>query len=159
MRVIAALRAASVSWPAICRGEILFGGRRLYFHKVGIAPVDGGRSTDIVFAAPKFPEWFGFVLGFMASVNFVDYSEAGSTGTRMPRTSWKRMAQYQVVAPPDDVIAAFNSCVRPNIDSIVGVTQNSRTLLINAIHCCRIYWETCYEIRSEPLSHMGYSIG
>ena len=159
MRVIAALRAASVSWPAIRRGEILFGKVCPYCHKVGIAPVDGVCSTDIVVAAPKSLEWLGFVLGVIASVDFIDYSDAGSKGTWMPRTSWKRMAQYHVVTPPDDVIAAFNSSVRPNIDSIVSATQNSRPWLINAIRYCRIYWETCHAIRVEPLSHLGYSIG
>ncbi len=60
---------------AFKRGEILFGELRPYFHKVGIAPVDGVCSTDIVVAAAKSPEWFGFVLGHMSSREFVDYTE------------------------------------------------------------------------------------
>ena len=44
------------------RGEMLFGKLRPYFHKVDVAPIDSICSTDIVVAAPKFPEWFGFVL-------------------------------------------------------------------------------------------------
>ena len=45
------------------RGEILFGKLRPYFHKVGVAPVDGVCSTDIVVVTPRTQEWFGFVLG------------------------------------------------------------------------------------------------
>ena len=35
------------------RGDILFGKLRPYFHKVGVAPVDGVCSTDIVVISPK----------------------------------------------------------------------------------------------------------
>ncbi len=35
------------------RGEILFGKLRPYFHKVGVAPVDGVCSTDILVVRPK----------------------------------------------------------------------------------------------------------
>ena len=35
------------------KGEILFGKLRPYFHKVGIAPVDGVCSTDIVVVTPR----------------------------------------------------------------------------------------------------------
>ncbi len=45
------------------RGEILFGKLRPYFHKVGIAPVDGICSTDILVVAAKQPEWFEFYVG------------------------------------------------------------------------------------------------
>ena len=110
------------------QGEILFGKLRPYFHKVGIAPVDGICSTDIVVTAPTSPDWFGFVLGHMSSAEFVDYTDAGSTGTRMPRTSWKRMAQYEVALPPDEVSGAFTACVRPSTDRIVCATQKSHIL-------------------------------
>lgn len=70
------------------RGEILFGKLRPYFHKVGVAPVDGICSTDIVVVRPVDTAWFGFVLGHFSSNAFVDYANAGSIGTKMPRTSW-----------------------------------------------------------------------
>lgn len=68
------------------RGEILFGKLRPYFHKVGIAPLDGVCSTDIVVLAPSRKTWFGFVLGHASSDAFVDYTDSRSTGTKMPRT-------------------------------------------------------------------------
>ena len=76
------------------KGEILFGKLRPYFHKVGVAPVDGVCSTDIVVIAPRAGKWFGFVLGHVSSDAFVAYTNAGSTGTKMPRTSWNEMARY-----------------------------------------------------------------
>jgi type I restriction enzyme S subunit len=56
--------------------EILFGKLRPYFHKVGVAPIDGICSTDIVVVAPQANEWFGFVLGHISSVEFVEYTTA-----------------------------------------------------------------------------------
>ena len=81
------------------QGDILFGKLRPYFHKVGVAPLDGVCSTDIVVVQPKSNLWFGFVLGHTSSAEFVDYTDATSTGTRMPRTNWADMARYKVVLP------------------------------------------------------------
>ena len=64
------------------RGEMLFGKLRPYLHKVGIAPVDGVCSTDIVVVAPKSANWLGFVLGHVSSDAFVEYTDAGSTVPR-----------------------------------------------------------------------------
>ncbi len=74
------------------RGDILFGKLRPYFHKVGIAPLQGVCSTDIVVISPVSHDWFGFILGHVSSSEFVDYTSAGSTGTKMPRTKWSDMA-------------------------------------------------------------------
>ncbi|MYB77493.1 MAG: restriction endonuclease subunit S [Chloroflexi bacterium] len=112
---------------AFRRGEILFGKLRPYFHKVAVAPVDGVCSTDIVVAAPECPEWFGFVLGHVSSTEFVDYTDAGSTGTRMPRTSWKHMAQYEIALPPCDLARAFTAHTHSLVETILCATHDSRT--------------------------------
>jgi type I restriction enzyme S subunit len=110
------------------KGEILFGKLRPYFHKVGVAPVDGVCSTDIVVVAPKSAVWFGFVLGHVSSVEFVEYTNAGSTGTKMPRTSWAEMARYTVALPPQAVASAFTERLQPSIDRIIAGVHESRTL-------------------------------
>jgi type I restriction enzyme S subunit len=110
------------------RREILFGKLRPYFHKVGVGPVDGVCSTDIVVVAPRSDDLFGFVLGHVSSTDFVDYTDAGSTGTKMPRTSWNEMARYPVVLPPDNVSAAFTSHSGPMVDRIIASIHESRTL-------------------------------
>jgi len=110
------------------RGEILFGKLRPYFHKVGVAPLDGVCSTDIVVIRPKAEAWFGFVLGHASSVEFVDYTNAGSTGTKMPRTSWREMTRYEIALPPERVATAFSERIQPAISSIIEATHESRTL-------------------------------
>ncbi|HQI31552.1 MAG TPA: restriction endonuclease subunit S [Verrucomicrobiota bacterium] len=110
------------------KDEILFGKLRPYFHKVGVAPVDGVCSTDIVVMTPRRQGWFGFVLGHVASAEFVEYTNAGSTGTKMPRTSWTDMTRYQVVLPPEPMAAKFSKMTQPSVDRIVASIHESRTL-------------------------------
>jgi type I restriction enzyme S subunit len=110
------------------RGEILFGKLRPYFHKVGVAPVDGVCSTDIVVVAPREKYWFGFVLGHASSTAFVDHTNASATGTKMPRTSWSDMARYELVVPPAPVAEAFNALVRPLVDRITAGVHEARVL-------------------------------
>lgn len=110
------------------RGEILFGKLRPYFRKVGVAPVDGVCSTDIVVLRPKTQPWFGYVLGHASSGEFVDYTNAGSTGTKMPRTSWKEMAGYEVALSPESVAGVFSAMVQPVVDRIIEAIHESRTL-------------------------------
>jgi type I restriction enzyme S subunit len=110
------------------RGEILFGKLRPYFHKVGIAPIDGVCSTDIVVLAPQKDTWRGFVLCHVSSTAFVEYTNAGSTGTKMPRTSWTEMARYSIVFPPDAVAESFTEQIRPGIERILALIQELRTL-------------------------------
>ncbi|WP_242426570.1 restriction endonuclease subunit S [Metallibacterium scheffleri] len=110
------------------QGEILFGKLRPYFHKVGVAPVDGVCSTDIVVLTATSSDWFGFVLGHVSSSEFVEYTNAGSTGTKMPRTSWNDMARYELVLPPKPVAKAFAELMQPSIDRITAGIHQSRTL-------------------------------
>ena len=109
-------------------GDILFGKLRPYFHKVGVAPVDGVCSTDIVVISPKSEHWLAFVLGHTSSRAFVNYTDATSTGTRMPRTKWQDMARYKLVLPCGDVARAFNDTIEPWIRSTLLSVHESRAL-------------------------------
>jgi type I restriction enzyme S subunit len=113
---------------AFRKGEILFGKLRPYFHKVGVAPVDGVCSTDIVVVAPRHPHWFAFVLCVVSSDEFVEYTNAGSTGTKMPRTSWADMARYKIALPPESVAERFSMLVQPLIERIIAGIHESRAL-------------------------------
>ena len=112
------------------RGEILFGKLRPYFHKVGVAPIDGVCSTDIVVVTPKTDAWFGFVLAHVSSDAFVEYTNAGSTGTKMPRTSWGEMARYPVALSPEKIVTAFDRHIRQAAAQIVARVHESRTLVV-----------------------------
>ncbi len=110
------------------RGDILFGKLRPYFHKVGIASLDGICSTDIVVVCPRSPEWAAFCLACVSTDEFVDYTDQTSTGTKMPRTSWKTMRQYETCLPPTQVAREFQSLLRPVIDRLNVNVHESRSL-------------------------------
>jgi len=110
------------------RGEFLFGKLRPYFHKVGIAPIDGICSTDILVLMPISDSWAGFVLFHISSDALVAHTITLSSGTKMPRTSWHDIAGYSVVLPPENIAAVFSELVSPMIQEISANVHESRTL-------------------------------
>ena len=110
------------------KGQILFGKLRPYFHKVGIAPVDGICSTDIVVVDGLSKSLVPFVATLMSSDEFVAYTNQSSTGTKMPRTSWKSMRDYRVARPPLATVEAFGELVQPMHDKITHSLGENNTL-------------------------------
>lgn len=109
-------------------GEFLFGKLRPYFHKVGIAPVDGVCSTDILVISPKAPEWYGFVLGHVSSDEIIKYADATSGGTKMPRTNWESLAKFEIPMPPVELAKQFTDFLAPIAKQIRINTFESQTL-------------------------------
>lgn len=110
------------------QGEILFGKLRPYFHKVGLAPVDGVCSTDILVVRPKDSAWLGFLLGHVATDEFIAYTDSGATGTRMPRTTWQEMTRYELILPPRQIAAQYNEYAHVFIKRIMINIHETRTL-------------------------------
>jgi len=108
--------------------ELLFGKLRPYFHKVGVAPLDGVCSTDILVADAACSEWYGFVMMHLCSDALITHTEMCSTGTKMPRAAWEHIARYEVVLPPAVVAKSFAALVSPMVDRIVAGIHESRTL-------------------------------
>ncbi len=100
------------------QGEILFGKLRPYFHKVGVAALDGICSTDILVITPKLQEWFSFVLSIVSSDEFINYTNITSTGTRMPRTNWNDMSKYEIIIPSIEIVKTFNYQLVPFVNKI-----------------------------------------
>jgi type I restriction enzyme S subunit len=109
-------------------GDILFGKLRPYFHKVGVAAVDGVCSTDVLVIRPKHPVWFSFVLGHASSSEMVDFTNAGSTGTKMPRTNWDELRRFRLSIPPSELAQTFNAAAFPLVQRIQANIHESRTL-------------------------------
>ena len=110
------------------QGEILFGKLRPYFHKVGVAPLDGVCSTDVLVVRAKSEEWIGLALGHISSEEFVNYTDAASTGTKMPRTSWQDMARYEIPLPDPQLAGAFGRFAKAVVGTIRANILQSRTL-------------------------------
>jgi type I restriction enzyme S subunit len=113
---------------AFRKGDFLFGKLRPYFHKVGIAPVDGICSTDIVVLNARERKAAAFVLACISQDEFIAFTDRTSDGTKMPRTSWGRMERYGLCLPGGSALQVFNACVEPMLDRIVLNIHESRTL-------------------------------
>ena len=79
-------------------GNILFGKLRPYFRKVVRPDFDGICSTDIWVIEPKENVDSRFLFYWCASWDFVDFLDASSEGTRMPRAKWEVAVNHRIPA-------------------------------------------------------------
>ena len=113
---------------AFKKGEILFGKIRPYFHKVGVAPLDGICSSDTIVIRPKRNECFAMTLSCVSSEHFIEYATMTSQGTKMPRADWKVLVKYSVVIPPEQIIQHFSNFVQDVVDKIQNLIFRNRNL-------------------------------
>ena len=110
-------------------GEILFGKIRPYFHKVGIAFVDGVASSDAIVIRPNTEELCCLVLMIVSSDPFIaSATQSMREGSKMPRADWKLMKQYPVPLPPHGLLSAFNGTVQSVASQIKTLTFQNRKL-------------------------------
>ncbi len=110
-------------------GEILFGKIRPYFHKVGIAFVDGVASSDAIVIRPFRDELRVIVLMTVSSDGFVAVTaQTMKEGSKMPRADWKQMQQYVVPLPPEGVLVVFNSIIDPILQQLKTLSFENKNL-------------------------------
>lgn len=110
-------------------GEILFGKIRPYFHKVGIAFVDGVASSDTIIIRPNDDKLRGLALMVVSSDAFVaNTSQTMKEGSKMPRADWKQMKEYPVVVPPDGLLCAFNDTINSITAQLKNLTFQNQKL-------------------------------
>lgn len=110
------------------RGEILFGKIRPYFHKVGVAPVDGVASSDAIVIVPNDPAYFGPVLCCVSSEDFVRHATQTSQGTKMPRANWDVLTKYPLPLPGGALLEQFNGIVHPTVEMLQNLVFRNRNL-------------------------------
>ncbi len=110
-------------------GDILFGKIRPYFHKVGIAFVDGVASSDAIVIKPLRPEWQAYVLMTVSSDSFVATASQGmKEGSKMPRADWKQLLNYPVAIPDKATLSAFNRILMPILEQLKVLCFSIRNL-------------------------------
>ena len=110
------------------KGEILFGKLNPHFHKVGVAPIDGICSTDILVIQPIDSEWFGVVLSLVSSDNFVAYTNSYAKGTTLPRTNWNDMSRHEIALPNVEIAQKYTEFIQLIINKIIENIHQSHTL-------------------------------
>ena len=111
------------------KGEILFGKIRPYFHKVGVAPIDGVCSSDAIVIQTKNNKYFSIVLSCVSSDDFVAHATQTSQGTKMPRANWNILIEYPVIIPSSQLLNQFNSVIEniiPKLHNLIFKNINLR---------------------------------
>jgi type I restriction enzyme, S subunit len=110
-------------------GEFLFGKIRPYFHKVGVAFVDGVASADAIVIRPQTASIGGLVLMTISSDAFVAATAQGmKEGSKMPRADWKLMKQYPILVPPDGLLSTFQSTIQLTVAQLKTLTLQNQKL-------------------------------
>jgi len=110
-------------------GDILFGRIRPYFHKVGLALVDGVASSDAIILRPKEKRLASLLLLVVSSDRFVaEASQKMKEGSKMPRADWKIMQEYAIALPPHALLDTLNSYVCPITQQLKLLTMENRRL-------------------------------
>jgi type I restriction enzyme, S subunit len=108
--------------------DILFGKLRPYFHKVGIAPINGVCTQEVLVLRPKRPDLLASVLIEASSNEIISHATTVSSGTRMPRTSWQDLAAFQIMVPSDRALAEFNLLADPLVDLTIATVHEGRII-------------------------------
>lgn len=110
-------------------GEILFGKIRPYFHKVGVAFVDGVASSDAIVIRPADEKLHGLVLMTVSSDEFVAVTaQQMKEGSKMPRADWKQMQSYSVPVPPSGLLSTFDDVIQLIIAQLKALTFATQKL-------------------------------
>ncbi|MBE1530566.1 restriction endonuclease subunit S [Actinomadura algeriensis] len=109
-------------------GDVLFGKLRPYFHKVGLAFVDGVASTDILVVRPGEEAHRGWLLAALAGDDVVAHASAVSDGTRMPRAAWPDLARHEIPWPGDAAARRFGEAVEPLARRVAAAAAESKAL-------------------------------
>jgi len=110
-------------------GEILFGKIRPYFHKVGVAFVDGVASSDTIVIRPISEELHGLVLMTVSSDAFIAVTaQQMKEGSKMPRADWKQMQTYPVPVPPLGLLQTFEGLIQPVVAQLKTLSFSNQKL-------------------------------
>ncbi len=110
------------------RGDILFGKIRPYFHKVGVAPLDGVASSDAIVIVPSEVAYFAPVLCCCSSEAFVSHATQTSQGTKMPRANWDVLTKYPLPLPDPTLLGRFNGAIQPTVEMLQNLVFRNRNL-------------------------------
>ncbi|MFE7856704.1 restriction endonuclease subunit S [Streptomyces sp. NPDC057403] len=114
---------------AFKKGDILFGKLRPYFHKVGMAQVNGVCSTDILAVRASETGYRSWLLMALSSEEVVTHATARSDGTRMPRAKWSDLADFKVPWPGAEQVTYFEETAVPLIERAERGAAESRALV------------------------------
>ena len=114
------------------KNDILFGKLRPYLRKYWYSNIDGVCSTEII--PLQTNNNYNSLLGFylIQNENFIEYINAKTFGTKMPRASWDDMKGFKVaiskLEKEQQKIASILSTVDEHIDNVNELIEKNKEL-------------------------------
>lgn len=110
------------------KGNILYGKLRPLLKKIWITTEDGFCSTDILSLEHNKKIIPTILASILLSTNFLSYAVSTSAGTKMPRTNWTDMKEYEICLPSIAEQEQISS-ILSNIDKQITQQQSHLTNL------------------------------
>ena len=91
--------------------DILLSNRRVYFHKICLAPFDGLTRDTVMVLRPKHEENLGYIYETMFSDSFISYATKVSYGSLQPVLSWTEAQKYHVLTPAKNLSEKYGKLI------------------------------------------------
>ena len=131
-RLIEGESASTAEGRAFKPGDVLFGKLRPYLAKYWLSNSHGTAQGDIHVYRPADETEPRFLAYLVGSKDFVGMADTSSTGTKMPRVEWSKVAQFQVPKPPLETqraIADYLDRETAEIDAMSADLDETEALL------------------------------
>ena len=112
--------------------SILLSNRRVYFHKVCIAPFEGITRDTVIIINSKDLNNLGFIYQIVNSNHFIDYATLNSYGSEQPVLSTPTVQDYKFVFPNNGIDKIYSK----RVDSIINkvLENNLEIRKLTALH-------------------------
>jgi len=114
---------------AFMKGDILFGKLRPYLRKFWVASFDGICSTDILVIRSKEEYLRDFLFFQLQQERLLGLINSLTFGTKMPRVSWRDLAELCIALPPKDELFSIVKMI-----SAVEVRISQEIRKMEALH-------------------------
>lgn len=101
------------------RRDILLSNRRVYFHKICIAPFDGLTRDTVMVLKPKNSDLLGYIYETMFSDSFIGYATKVSYGSLQPVLSWTEAKKYNVLLPSNGLSEKYSKAIEGLIEKVL----------------------------------------
>ena len=114
------------------KGDILFGTRRAYLKKAGIATFDGICANTTLVLRPRHNNFVSGLLPFMVQwEKFTEFAVAKSVGSTNPYVRWRDLADFEFCLPSFDEQLKTNTLfwsIQKSVDLLKNINQQTKNL-------------------------------
>ena len=100
--------------------DILLSNRRVYFHKICLAPFDGLTRDTVMVLRTKHEVNLGYIYETMFSDSFISYATKVSYGSLQPVLSWTEAQKYHVLTPAKNLSEKYGKLINGLIEKVLS---------------------------------------